>query len=289
MTGRTNLRSRSIASIASTVWIAAVAAGLALLPAAAAKAQLDVVSNDPVLVGFVGFAGAGFDDGAGGTLDSDHWQALGLSDGDTTFGGSHTSGDFARGLSAGGATTGGFYAWDVQGDSSVIAAGWQPGASDATPGSLVLRIRNQTGAPAQSVRVTFERWVNNDEPRASTLQLGYQTSAPLAAGETGSVVSSFTTLDTADALGFQGTASGVVEIPQPLADGDLLYLIFSTDDAGGSGGRDEIGIANLVLSLQAARASVPTLGGWGVILCAAALILSGGVALARGRLPAAER
>lgn len=48
-------------------------------------------------------------------LDSGAFLVRGLSDGDVDFGETRTTGDFARGASAGGASTGGVYAFDVGG------------------------------------------------------------------------------------------------------------------------------------------------------------------------------
>jgi hypothetical protein len=52
---------------------------------------------------FSGFDGSGFAPSpATGQLDSNVWRVTGMSDGNGTFGGTHDSGDFARGSSTGG-------------------------------------------------------------------------------------------------------------------------------------------------------------------------------------------
>ena len=87
--------------------------------------------------GFESFSGLGFSTpGGAGQLDSNHWRATGLSDGDGSFLGTHTTGDFARGFQSAPVSTGGVYAFDV-GANRVLGA--QPTGSDITPGAITLR------------------------------------------------------------------------------------------------------------------------------------------------------
>lgn len=96
------------------------------------------------------YAGSGFQSSpSAGQLDSDAWAAAGWSDGDLTFGGTGTTGDYARGNSTGGVGTGGFYSFGSAGDRWF---GIQPGGSDFAPGTITLRVQNNTGAPIN----TFE-------------------------------------------------------------------------------------------------------------------------------------
>ena len=86
---------------------------------------------------FSGFAGAGFDASPDdGMLDSDTWIVTGLSDGDVDFGLCFTTGDFARGSTMGGITTGGVYAADILDNQALMV---QPGADDFTPEHLLCR------------------------------------------------------------------------------------------------------------------------------------------------------
>ena len=203
-------------------------------------------------------------------LDSDYWKTLGLSDGKGTWGGTHDSGDFARGTSTGGKTTGGFYVWDVGG--GVRAAGWQPTDGDATPGNLVLWVRNGTGGDVTHFDVSFDRWVRNDQNRSSSLNFGFSTSDPTAGSGTGTVVDAFNTAEAADDMpAWQSASSGLIRFEQTVADNDYMFLIWSTDDAGGVDDRDEFGISNV--SVSALIIPEPgTIGLLGLSLSVAALL-----------------
>ena len=112
-------------------------------------------------IDFTGFTGSGFAPSpAAGQLDSDTWRLTGMSTGDQTFGGTHTSDDSARGSDTGGTTTGGVYAFDRGGGN--IGLGVQPTGSDFTPGEITLRLRNETGTTVTNINVAYYLGVFND-------------------------------------------------------------------------------------------------------------------------------
>lgn len=220
----------------------------ALFCSARAFAQLNINNFSPIQIDFSGFDGSGFQPGGGsGTLDSNVWKVMGCSDGDTTYGGTHTTGDFARGLNDGGTTTGGVYAWDVIGDQSVIALGVQPAGSDLTPGNMVLRLYNNTGQTIESFQVSFDRWVNNDQGRANTLDFGCSLIEPSSSSDTGTILDWYTTPEASDANGFVSISASVT-FDVTVNDGETVYLIWSTDDVSGSGSRDEFGITDISIT-----------------------------------------
>ena len=89
------------------------------------------------------FTGSGFATSpSNGQLDADAWATTGLSDASKDFGISNTSGDHARGSSSGGVSTGGHYSFDIGGGNRAL--GIQPTGSDWTPGTLTLRINNNS-------------------------------------------------------------------------------------------------------------------------------------------------
>ncbi|MCU0344320.1 MAG: hypothetical protein MUF28_10950, partial [Ignavibacterium sp.] len=113
------------------------------------------------------FAGTGFaPNPSSGQLDSDAWAVTGLSDGSLTFGGTVTTGDFARGSSTGGVTTGGIYAFEVA--SSNRAFGIQPGSGDWTAGDITLRLLNNSGGSITSMAIAYDIYVRNDQDRANS-------------------------------------------------------------------------------------------------------------------------
>jgi len=100
------------------------------------------------------FTGTGFQSSpSSGQIDSDGIIATGFSS-SLSFGGTGTSGDFARGADDGAVTTGGLYAFLVS--SSNYGLGVQPGGSDFTPGTIVMKISNGTGSTITSLFVSYK-------------------------------------------------------------------------------------------------------------------------------------
>jgi hypothetical protein len=63
-----------------------------------------------------------------GQLNSNAWILTGFSQGNTNFGGTATSGDFARGVSTGGVSTGGVYSFTIANENNIL--GVQPVGDD---------------------------------------------------------------------------------------------------------------------------------------------------------------
>ncbi len=193
-------------------------------------------------IDFTGFDGSGFaPNPAAGQLDSDIWRVTGLSDGDGTFGGTYTTGDFARGSSSGGVSTGGVYSFDVGGGNTTL--GVQPGSSDFTPGDFTLKIENTTGSTVADVYVSYVIWTFNDQDRANSLNFSWSLD-----DTTYTQVPSldYTTPGTADttptwtSVSRSTTLTGV-----NLPAGGFLYLKWTGDDVSGSGARDEYAIDDI--------------------------------------------
>ena len=106
-----------------------------------------------------------------GQLNSGAWAIEGMSDGDLSFTGTQTAGDYARGTSSGNVSTGGIYAFEVSTGNHSL--GFQPGGSDFAPGSATLRIENQTGVPINSLLVAYKVYVFNNEDRSSSVNFSH--------------------------------------------------------------------------------------------------------------------
>ncbi|MDT8408761.1 MAG: endonuclease/exonuclease/phosphatase family protein [Wenzhouxiangellaceae bacterium] len=198
---------------------------------------------------FSAFSGAGFDQPpAAGQLDSSRWRALGFSDGNGSFDGSHIGGDFARGTSSGGVSSGGSYAFETGGANTALGA--QPGGSDFTPGSFDLRLENTTGAPIDALQLSYSVWTFNDQSRANSMNLQWSVDD--------------STYAAVDALDFSSPAdpdspATWTETPRSatisdftLAPGDVIFLRWTSDDVSGGGSRDELGIDDIVINVVAA-------------------------------------
>lgn len=223
-----------------------LAAAFAVLPATAQKQfTAGALTNT---TNFDGFAGAGFAPVPGaGELDSDEYAITGFSDGSLAFGGTQTSGDFARGIAAGTVSQGGIYASSVGGDQPFLLI--KPGGSDFTPGTLTVRYQNSTGAEITQIAVSYDIRFNNSQARGNDFNFSYSsddaTYTPVGALD-------FTSPAAADADGFVTTARSTTVTGLSIADGDFFYVRFTGDDNLGGGSRDEIGFDNLVLTATTA-------------------------------------
>lgn len=186
------------------------------------------------------FTGTGFEASPlSGQLDSDAWKFIGLSDGDSYFGGNFNTGDYAKGTSSGGVTGGGIYAFVVAAGDTAL--GVQPIGDDWTPGDFILRVINNTGGDVDTVHVGYDVLINNNAGRSNYFSMGYSINDS----------SSFTTVmsDTSDEVS-QGSVLWVtynhyITLPISMVDGDTLYLAWSGDDVDGSGSRDEFALDNI--------------------------------------------
>lgn len=210
------------------------------------------------------FAGSGFTaTPATGQLDSDAWAIAGLSDGGLVFGGTQTSGDFARGSSDGGVTTGGLYAFDVDGAGN-LALGVQATDSDFTPGTITLRVGNATGVAVTAVAFGFDVWNLNDQNRSTAVAVAYSTDGtsyinlPLLALETRAA------LDAPASWNSDRKADTVTGLS--VADNGSFYLRWTFDDKNGSGSRDEVALDNITVSF------VPEPGSGGILGLGALLL-----------------
>ncbi|GGG27529.1 hypothetical protein GCM10011344_30420 [Dokdonia pacifica] len=191
---------------------------------------------------FQSFDGSGFAPmPAAGQLDSDIIIANGFS-GSLDYGGTQTSGDYARGSDVnGGVGTGGVYAFDI--NTGNIILGVQPGGSDFTPGEFDFRIENTTGGDLSSFLISYDLYVNNDQGRANSLNFSYSTD-----NVTYISVSSldFTSPGTSDSAGFVNNSMSA-SFSAAVASGAFIYIRFEGNDEAGSGSRDEFGIDNILL------------------------------------------
>lgn len=228
---------------------------------------------------FDGFTGAGFTPGVGtpGSLDSNLWRVTGLSDENGTFGGTHTTGDFARGTSNGGVNTGGVYAFTNVGNTGNTILGIQPTETDFTPGTFTLRIQNNTGNNIADIYIAYEIWYRNDQPRANSLNFSYSTDD---INYTSVPAFDFTTPETADPTPtWQSVSRGQTFIGVNLGSGDYIYLSWTGNDVSGSNNRDEYGIDNIevrigdptAVTLQSLSAQTST--AWLPILAVVMLLL----------------
>ena len=227
--------------------VGALAALVAAGPGTAAAQVSLTAPRNVVRIDFAGFDGSGFSPTpAAGQLDSDDWSVVGMSFATFAFGDTRTADDFARRSSPGGVTTGGVYAFAAAGAGDP-ALGVQPGGTDFTPGSLILRLRNDTGAVLDELRVSYRVWVYNDQDRASSFNLQRSTDLVTFTNVPGAA---HTTAEAQDlAVRWKSTDISVSITGLAVPTGAFLYLAWAGDDVSGTGSRDEIALDDIVIQL----------------------------------------
>ena len=241
----------------------------ALFIAASASAQVTVSSVDTaVVIDFDStlsgvsngqFDGTGFDSSpALGQLDSDAWSMTGMSDGSFAFGGSATTGDFARGNATGAQSTGGLFAFGTTDRQLMI----QPGGNDWTPGTLGLKAVNSTGGDISTISVSYDLYVRNDADRSSSFDFTYSLDGGsnfLTAGLTDPLFT-YTSTEAQDSDGWVlvGTASSSITLSSALLNNGEVIFQWAGDDIGGSGSRDEFGLDNISVSMGVTAIPEPT-------------------------------
>ena len=198
------------------------------------------------------YAGTGFNPSpSSGQLDSDAWATTGMSSGATTFGGTYESGDHARGSSSGAEGTGGFWAFDI--GSSDYIFGIQPGGSDWTPGTVTLKITNNTGSTITSLDIDYDIVVYNDQGRANSLNFSHSADDVIY---TSVVALDFTTPEAADGSPTWQTTNRTTTITGlSIADGSNYYIRWEGNDVSGGGSRDEYGFHNIVVNASTGAAN----------------------------------
>lgn len=203
------------------------------------------------------FAGSGFSPSPTvGQLNSNGWAITGWSDGSVAFGGTGTTGDFARGSTSAGVTTGGVYSVTGLANSPMFMV--QPAGSDFNPGTLTLRITNGGSSNITQLDMGINLYQRNDQGRSSTItfsvSLDNSLYIPVPAF-------TYTTPVTADALGWVLAFSPTTSVPAlNIAPGSSYYIRATVSDAAGAGSRDEIGFDNLSVSATFAPVATPNIG-----------------------------
>jgi len=219
-----------------------------------ASASLLISDLSTHTVDFSGFVGDGFAPTPGaGQLDSDTWRATGLSDGNGTFGGTHTTGDFARGTDPDsphdGVGSGGVYGFEVS--SGNHALGVQPTGSDFSPGTFTLRLQNDTGQTIDGFELNYDILAYNNENRSSSFNFSWSADD---ASYTAVPALDFVSPAAEGAPGTEAWATAARSATLSglsIADGSFFYLQWLGDDAGGSGSRDEIALDNIAITASA--------------------------------------
>lgn len=193
------------------------------------------------------FTGSGFHpEPSPGQLNSNAWIVVGLTDGDLAFGDSGTTGDFARGTSAGNVGFGGIYGFNMGGGNRAL--GFQPSLADLTPGYFALRVLNNTGHIIDSVTIGYDIYVRNDQNKANSLNVAYSYNDTILYTLPGLNFTSPEALDSAATWTPTGRSATIKNLYVP--DGEYFFIRWETDTASGSGSMDELALDNITLTFR---------------------------------------
>ena len=244
---------------------------LAIAAAIVGHVQADIVLDTAgvaVVEDFNDFRGNGFSSSpSAGQLDSETYRVTGLSDGDGTFGGTHTTGDFARGESTGGETTGGVYAFEISTDD--YAAGVQPTGSDMTPGDVTIRVTNNTGEDLNFIDVRADALFLNDADRSTRWTFEASLLDIDAAYQELFFIDSTEAADTSPAWSRTSIGDVFSLGPIQIADGQQFFIRITGDDLAGSGSRDEFAMDNLSIT---GLVTIPEPGSTMILFASMALV-----------------
>ncbi len=219
-------------------------------PPESPQSQIVTISFDTSIPGILDgrYAGGGVAlDPTEGYLDANAWRIVGMSDGDHEFGEERISGDFARGVTTGGVSTGGLYAIAIAEENNAL--GVQATASDFAPGEIHLRIPTKIAAAAR-VALEYTLYSLNDQDRA----MHHSTHWSLD-GESWSAIDGAEWTGVAEEVAspewIATTIAGVIDLTGlDVAPEEWIYLCFKAEDSGGSGGRDEFALDDIVVRIE---------------------------------------
>ena len=197
------------------------------------------------------FTGSGFTSNPNsGQLDTDAWATTGLSDGAKNFGISNASGDHARGSNDGGVSTGGIYGFDIGGGNRAL--GIQPTGSDWTPGTITLKIVNNSSSVINDMDIDYNIFVRNDQNRASSFNFSYSFNNSSFTDATGA---NYTSPQSSGGTAWIANSRNVQLSNLSLNPGDDFYIRWSGSDAGGSGSRDEFALDDIAIMAAGSSSS----------------------------------
>ena len=181
-----------------------------------------------------------------GQLDSDAWEVKGWNDFPTlNFGDTRTdlNTDLAQGHTTESVSAGGMYSIDLgTGSGNMLVL--QAGNSDFDPGTLTLRIVNNSGAAVTGFAVSYTRFVRNDKDRSDNFNWSWDTNSAGTFANSLNAYQSPATLSPDAIL----TATVNATINTTLANGASIYLRWKEVTASGTGQHDEFGIDDITIT-----------------------------------------
>ena len=201
------------------------------------------------------FQGAGIsptDDA--GDLNSNSWAITGFSTPDIGFGGTSTQNSaYDRGVSTGGVPEGGVYAFETSPNN--FSLGVHTTDADFSPGTITLRVQNQTNVTVNSLNVGYKVFIRNDQSSSSSFNFSHSSNAT-----TGYVAVSAIDVNSPIAPDeipqWKGNYRATTISGLDIAPGEYYYLRWSGSDAGNVT-YDEFALDDIVLVVNPSTTFVP--------------------------------
>lgn len=153
--------------------------------------------------------------------------------------------DAGRGSTTGGVSTGGTYAFNLGGGN--MALGIQPAGSDYTPGYIQLNALNTSGALVTELQISYDIIVYNDQSRSNSFNFSYSTDGVNFTDVSSLNYSTPLSADGSPQYETIGRSTMITGLSIP--DMSPFFIRWTTDDNGGGGSRDEIGLDNIMVDM----------------------------------------
>ncbi|NOR87553.1 MAG: T9SS type A sorting domain-containing protein, partial [Bacteroidales bacterium] len=130
--------------------------------------------------------------------------------------------------------------------SSNYALGVQAGDTDFTPGSIVLKIVNNTASTINNLIISYKVYVFNDKERANYFNFSYSADNSSYTDVSALDITSIEISDENPAWGSYFKNYNITGIS--IVDGGVYYLKWTSDDVSGSGSRDEFALDDIKIA-----------------------------------------
>jgi hypothetical protein len=179
-----------------------------------------------------------------GQLDSDSWE-IDAGSALLPFGGSASTGTiFAAAASTGNTSVAGLYSFDTGGGNSTL--GIQPHVDHYSPGTIILRVLNNTGTTVSLWNVSYEIFAYNDTNASTSIDFSYAVGMTTPGSFTPLALGFNTTSMQDDVAAWSGPMNESTAIPASVADSTHLFLKWTFNSTGGTSVvHDEIALDNI--------------------------------------------
>jgi hypothetical protein len=185
-----------------------------------------------------------------GRLNSMAWETKGWVNGDLLFGNPMTNPAHARGSVNGAVITEGIYAFtDAPASVANPTLMIQPADGDFAPGSIALRVKNNGTANITQLEISYNLFIRNDENTSGSFNFSHSNDNLVYQDEP---ALDYVSPDTADAFQWQqvgvSPSRSMIISGINVAPGAFYYIRWSCADVSGTGGRDEFGLYDIVVT-----------------------------------------